>query len=88
MSTFDSANAALLIPFLMILSAYCLCLIGDYIKEYMIITLPLMLFFDGLIIFTYYKLGMEKFDMVSGILVGTICKIIIFLLYQKHLRNE
>ena len=33
MSTFDSANAALLIPFLMILSAYCLCLIGDYIKE-------------------------------------------------------
>ena len=78
----------ILIAFLMVLSAYCLCLIGDYLKKDMIITLPLMMVFDGLIIFTYYKLGMEKFDMASGILVGTICKIIIFLLYQKHLRNE
>ena len=42
-----------LIAFLMVLSAYCLCLIGDYLKKDMIITLPLMMVFDALIIFTY-----------------------------------
>ena len=77
-----------LIAFLMILSAYCLCLIGDYLKKDMIITLPLMMVFDALIIFTYYKVGASKLELASGILVGTICKIIMFLLYQKHLRDE
>ena len=41
-----------------------------------------------MIIYTYYKLGMAKFDIASGVLVGTISKIIIFLLYQKYLRDE
>ena len=77
-----------LIAFLMILSAYCLCLIGDYLKKDMIITLPLMMVFDALIIFTYYKVGASKLELASGILVGTICKIIMFLLYQKHLIDE
>ena len=77
-----------LIAFLMILSAYCLCLIGDYLKKDMIITLPLMMVFDALIIFTYYKVGASKLELASGILVGTICKIIMFLLYKKHLRDE
>tara|TARA_B100000073_G_scaffold287590_1_gene249476 strand:- start:588 stop:833 length:246 start_codon:yes stop_codon:yes gene_type:complete len=78
----------ILIAFLMVLSAYCLCLIGDYLKKDMIITLPLMMVFDALIIFTYYKIDASKFELASGILIGTISKIIVFLLYQKHLRNE
>lgn len=72
----------------MVLSAYCLCLIGDYLKKNMMITLPLMMIFDALIIFTYYKIGASKIELASGILIGTISKIITFLLYQKHLRNE
>ena len=44
--------------------------------------------FDTIIIYTYYKLGMTKFDIASGVLVGTISKVIIFLLYQKYLRDE
>ena len=78
----------ILITFLMMLSAFCLCLMGDYLKKDMIITLPLMMVFDALIIFTYYKVGASKLELASGILVGTICKIIMFLLYQKHLRDE
>ena len=78
----------ILITFLMILSAFFLCLMGDYLKQYMIITLPIMFLFDAMIIYTYYKLGMAKFDIASGVLVGTISKVIIFLLYQKYLRDE
>ena len=78
----------ILITFLMILSAFCLCLMGDYLKQYMVITLPVMFLFDAMNIYTYYKLGMAKFDISTGILLGTISKVIIFLLYQKYLRDE
>ena len=78
----------ILITFLMMLSAFCLCLMGDYLKQYMVITLPIMFLFDTIIIYTYYKLGMTKFDIASGVLIGTISKVIIFLLYQKYLRDE
>tara|TARA_B100000287_G_scaffold11722_1_gene11940 strand:+ start:769 stop:1038 length:270 start_codon:yes stop_codon:yes gene_type:complete len=78
----------LIISSLMALSGYVIFLIKDYINKHLsVLLMPLMILIDGIIIYPYYILGIPKFDLVTGILFGTIFKIIIFLLSQKF-QNE
>jgi hypothetical protein len=82
----------LIIPFMMgfimTLSGFMVALIGDWIKKILIIPIISMFLFDSLIIYMFYAIGITKIQIMMGIMMGTISKIIIFILYQKHLSNE
>ncbi len=73
---------------IMTLSGYMVALVGDWIKKVIIIPVTCMLLFDGLIVYMFYAIGTTKLQMMMGIMLGTILKIIIFILYQKYLSNE
>jgi hypothetical protein len=47
-----------------------------------------MLLFDGFIVYMFYAIGTTKIQMMMGIMLGTILKIITFILYQKYLSDE
>ncbi len=78
----------LIIPFMMgfimTLSGFMVALIGDWIKKILIIPIISMFLFDSLIIYMFYAIGITKIQIMMGIMMGTISKIIIFILYQKH----
>jgi len=76
------------IALIMMLSGYMVALVGDWIKKVIIIPVTCMLLFDGLIVFMFYAIGTTKLQMMMGIMLGTILKIIIFILYQKYLSDE
>ena len=73
---------------IMMLSGYMVALVGDWIKKVIIVPVTCMLLFDGLIVYMFYAIGTTKLQMMMGIMLGTILKIIIFILYQKYLSNE
>ena len=73
---------------IMMLSGYMVALVGDWIKKVIIIPVTCMLLFDGLIVYMFYAIGTTKIQMMMGIMLGTILKIIIFILYQKYLSDE
>lgn len=73
---------------IMTLSGYMVALVGDWIKKVIIIPVTCMLLFDGLIVYMFYAIGTTKLQMIMGIMLGTILKIIIFILYQKYLSDE
>ncbi len=73
---------------IMTLSGYMVALVGDWIKKVIIIPVTCMLLFDGLIVYMFYAIGTTKLQMMMGIMLGTILKIIIFILYQKYLSDE
>tara|TARA_B100000287_G_scaffold139513_1_gene131442 strand:- start:432 stop:698 length:267 start_codon:yes stop_codon:yes gene_type:complete len=82
----------LIIPFIMALimslSGYMVALIGDWIKKIIIVPILIMLIFDGVIIYMFLKIGTTKLQLMMGIMLGTILKIITFILYQKYLSDE
>tara|TARA_B000000557_G_C20637632_1_gene385004 strand:- start:433 stop:699 length:267 start_codon:yes stop_codon:yes gene_type:complete len=82
----------LIIPFIMALimslSGYMVALIGDWIKKIIIVPILIMLIFDGIIIYMFLKIGTTKLQLMMGIMLGTILKIITFILYQKYLSDE
>ncbi len=73
---------------IMMLSGYMVALVGDWIKKVIIVPVTCMLLFDGLIVYMFYAIGTTKLQMMMGIMLGTILKIIIFILYQKYLSDE
>jgi len=81
----------LIIPFfialIMALSGYMVALVGDWIKL-LIIPILFMLLFDALTVYMFYAVGTTRIQLIMGIMLGTILKIIVFILYQKYLSNE
>ena len=73
---------------IMSLSGYMVALIGDWIKKIIIVPILIMLIFDGVIIYMFLKIGTTKLQLMMGIMLGTILKIITFILYQKYLSDE
>ena len=73
---------------IMALSGYMVALVGDWIKKVIIIPVTCMLLFDGFIVYMFYAIGTTKIQMMMGIMLGTILKIITFILYQKYLSDE
>ena len=73
---------------IMSLSGYMVALIGDWIKKIIIVPILIMLIFDGIIIYMFLKIGTTKLQLMMGIMLGTILKIITFILYQKYLSDE
>ena len=82
----------LVVPFfialLMALTGYMVALIGDWIKKVIIIPLSFMLLFDALIVYMFYAIETTRIQLMMGIMLGTILKIITFILYQKYLSDE
>ncbi len=76
------------IAFLMALSGYMVALVGDWIKKVIIIPLSFMLLFDALIVYIFYAIETTKIELMMCIMLGTILKIITFILYQKYFSNE
>ena len=74
--------------FIMALSGYMGALVGDLVKKVIIIPVTCMLLFDGFIVYMFYAIGTTRIQLMMGIMLGTILKIIVFLLYQKYLSNE
>ena len=72
----------------MALTGYMVALIGDWIKKIIIVPLLSMLLFDALIIYMFYAIGTTKLQLMMGVMLGTILKIITFILYQKYLSDE
>jgi len=73
---------------LMAFSGYGVILIGDIIKKIIIVPLIAMLMFDTLIVTMYVLLGTTKLQLMTGIMFGTIFKVIVFLLHHRHLKDE
>ncbi len=74
--------------FIMALSGYMVALVGDWIKTIIIIPVSFMLLFDALTVYMFYAVGTTRLQLMMGIMLGTVLKIIVFLLYQKYLSNE
>ena len=87
-----SSSFDLISPFiigaLMALSGYAVILIGELMKKIIIIPLIAMLLFDSLIVTMYVLMGTTKIQLMTGIMFGTIFKVIIFLLHNRHLREN
>ena len=77
-----------LIGFLMAFSGYGVILIGEITKKLIIIPLIAMLLFDTMIVTMYVFLGTTKLQLMTGIMFGTIFKVIVFLLHHRHFRDE
>ncbi len=72
---------------IMALSGYMVALVGDWIKL-LIIPILFMLLFDALTVYMFYAVGTTRIQLIMGVMLGTILKIIVFILYQKYLSNE
>ena len=72
----------------MALSGYMVALVGDWIKKVIIIPISFMLLFDSFVIYMFYAIDTTRIQLMMGIMLGTILKIIIFILYQKYLSDE
>jgi len=74
-----------LMTILMALVAYITFSLREYVNKYSSILLVLLMFLlDGIIIQSYYMLGTGKYQLITGVLFGTIFKIIVFILLQKN----
>ena len=74
--------------FIMALSGYMVALVGDWIKKVIIIPISFMLLFDSFVIYMFYAIDTTRIQLMMGIMLGTILKIIVFILYQKYLSDE
>ena len=72
----------------MALSGYMVALVGDWIKKVVIIPISFMLLFDSFVIYMFYAIDTTRIQLMMGIMLGTILKIIVFILYQKYLSDE
>ncbi len=72
----------------MALSGYMVALVGDWIKKVIIIPISFMLLFDSFVIYMFYAINTTRIQLMMGIMLGTILKIIVFILYQKYLSDE
>ena len=72
----------------MALSGYMVALVGDWIKKVIIIPISFMLLFDSFVIYMFYAIDTTRIQLMMGIMLGTILKIITFILYQKYLSDE
>jgi len=88
MSSLLDLISPFIIALLMTLTGYMVALVGDWIKRIIIVPIICMILFDSLVIFMYYSLGTSKLQMMTGIMLGIILKIITFILYQKYLSDE
>jgi hypothetical protein len=77
----------LFMALIMALSGYMVALVGDWIKL-LIIPILFMLLFDALTVYMFYAVGTTRIQLIMGVMLGTILKIIVFILYQKYLSNE
>ena len=82
----------LIVPFMIAItmgfSGYAVALIADYIRKIIIIPLICMFVFDMVTLYGYYAIETSKLQMMMGVMLGTIFKIVSFILYQKYLSNE
>ena len=82
----------LIVPFMIAVtmgaSGYAVALIADYIRKIIIIPLICMFVFDAAVLFGYYSIETSKLQMMMGVMLGTIFKIVSFVLYQKYLSKE
>jgi hypothetical protein len=70
------------------LTAYLVCILGETLKRNVLVLMGIMFMFDGLAVGTIAFIVKIKLPIAVGILFGTVLKVIIFLLYQKHFRDE
>ena len=68
------------------LTAYLVCILGDTFKRNLLILMPIMFILDGTAVTVIAYIVQIKLPIAVGILFGTVLKIIVFLLYQKHFR--
>ncbi len=88
MSSLLDLISPFIIGALMALSGYAVILIGELMKKIIIIPLVSMLIFDSLIITMYVLLETTKLQLMTGIMFGTIFKVVIFLLHHRNLRSN
>ena len=76
---------SILIAILMALVGYITFTLREYVNKYSVILLIFLMFvLDGIIVQSYYMLGFGKYELITGVLFGTIFKIIVFIVLQKN----
>ena len=76
-----------MITFLMGINAYIICLLKDIINKHAsIILIFLMLILDAIVIF-FLKTNMSKYEIMTGIIAGTLTKTVIFLTIYNNERK-
>tara|TARA_B100001175_G_scaffold317406_1_gene334181 strand:+ start:989 stop:1261 length:273 start_codon:yes stop_codon:yes gene_type:complete len=76
------------IGFLMTLSGYMVALFSDWMRRIIVLPIIIMLLFDTAIVLMYYFIGTTKIQLTTGIMLGVILKIIVFILYNKYLTRD
>ena len=76
-----------MITFLMGINAYIICLLKDIINKHAsIILIFLMLILDAIVIF-FLKTNMSNYEIMTGIIAGTLTKTVIFLTIYNNERK-
>ena len=76
-----------MITFLMGINAYIICLLKDIINNHAsIILIFLMLILDAIVIF-FLKTNMSNYEIMTGIIAGTLTKTVIFLTIYNNERK-
>ena len=64
---------SILIAILMALVGYIAFTLREYVNKYSVILLIFLMFvLDGIIVQSYYMLGFGKYELITGVLFGTI----------------
>ena len=74
-----------LLGIVMMLSGWVVAIFEEQFGKYsMAILLPIMFIIDSAVIFFYWSIGLDKLTIGSGVIIGTLLKLIIFALYNKY----
>jgi len=74
----------LMIGCLLSLTGFITIIIGKHEIIWFALMVPFMIIIDGIIIYGHAVLGAEDLNIMTGIMLGTLTKIIIFLLYEGN----
>ncbi len=76
-----------MITFLMGINAYIICLLKDIINRHAsIVLIFLMLILDAIVIL-FLKTNMSNYEIMTGIIAGTLIKTVIFLTIYNNERK-
>ena len=77
-----------MITFLMGINAYIICLLKDIINKHAsIILLPLKMLLLDAVVIIFLKTTMSNYEVITGIIAGTLIKTVIFLTIYNNERE-
>lgn len=76
-----------MITFLMGINAYIICLLKDIINKHASIVLIFLMLILDVIVILFLKTNMSNYEIMTGIIAGTLIKTVIFLTIYNNERK-